>query len=204
MVSLALRMSAVLLMDPLASPAERVDWTRAGGGIFVEEPAPEADDVGSGETGPPPVVLSAPVQPWGEAVEAAATRHGLDPKLLHALVVVESGYQPHACSPAGACGLAQLMPATARELGVEDRFNPVANLDGGADYLARQLEAFGDVRLALAAYNAGPERVRRLGRVPRIPETQAYVAAVVDCYLALAAGRPVRSSRDCAPAENRR
>ncbi len=89
------------------------------------------------------------------------------------------------------------MPATARELGVADRFDPVANLAGGADYLARQLLRFGDVRLALAAYNAGPERVARLGRVPNLPETQAYVAAVVDCYLALTAGRAIRTRGDC-------
>ena len=100
-------------------------------------------------------------------------------------------------SPAGAGGLTQLMPRTAEDLGVRDRFDPVANLRGGADYLARQLVRFGDVRLALAAFNAGPERVARLGRVPRIPETEAYVSAVVDCYLALSAGRGVRSARDC-------
>ena len=68
---------------------------------------------------------------------------------------------------------------------------------GGAAYLAQQILRFGDLRLALAAYNAGPGRVARLGRIPDIPETQAYVSAVVDCYLALTAGRGVRSSREC-------
>jgi len=89
------------------------------------------------------------------------------------------------------------MPQTARALGVADLFDVATNLSGGADYLARQLVRFGDLRLALAAYNAGPERVARLGRIPRIAETQAYVEAVVGCYLALAAGRSVRSARDC-------
>ena len=89
------------------------------------------------------------------------------------------------------------MPATARELGLADRFDARANLLGGADYLARQLVRFGDVRLALAAYNAGPERVARLGRIPNFPETQAYVGAVIDCYLALTAGRPIRTRGDC-------
>lgn len=136
-------------------------------------------------------------QPYAAAVAEAAARHGLDPKLLHALVVVESAYRPRAASPVGAAGLTQLMPATAAELGVADRLDPRANLRGGAAYLARQVLRFGDLRLALAAYNAGPARVARLGRIPPIPETQAYVSAVVDCYLALSAGRGVRSSREC-------
>nr|WP_313631749.1 lytic transglycosylase domain-containing protein [Brevundimonas naejangsanensis] len=136
-------------------------------------------------------------QPFGPDIEAAALAQNLDPKLLHALVLVESAYRPLACSRAGACGLTQLMPATALELGVIDRFDPAENLTGGAEYLVRQLKRFGDLRLALAAYNAGPARVARLGRVPAIAETESYVALVIDCYLALAAGRSLRSSRDC-------
>lgn len=93
------------------------------------------------------------------------------------------------------------MPGTARDLGVTDRFDPLENLRGGADYLARQMLRFGDVRLALAAYNSGPDRVARLGRIPDITETRNYVAAVVDCYLALTAGRGVRSSRECVAPE---
>ncbi|MCG2663995.1 MULTISPECIES: lytic transglycosylase domain-containing protein [Brevundimonas] len=89
------------------------------------------------------------------------------------------------------------MPATARELGVEDRFDPVENLRGGADYLARQLRRFQDVRLALAAFNAGPARVASLGRVPRIRETEEYVESVIECYLALSAGRVVVNARQC-------
>ena len=130
---------------------------------------------------------------------ALDARHGLDPKLLHALVVTESAYRPDALSPVGAGGLTQLMPGTALELGVRDRFDPVENLRGGADYLARQIRRFGDLRLALAAYNAGPARVARLGRVPDIAETQAYVATVVDCYLALTAGQGITSSTQCRP-----
>ena len=96
--------------------------------------------------------------------------------------------------------MTQLMPATALELGVRDRFDPVENLRGGADYLARQILRFGDLRLALAAYNAGPARVARLGRVPDIAETQAYVVTVIDCYLALSAGRGVTNARQCGAA----
>jgi len=183
-------LAATLFVAPaLAQP----DWRAAGGGIFVSSratvPAPDAaDDV---------TRLPASAQPFEAAVGDAAARHRIDPKLLHALVTVESAYRPRAVSSAGAGGLTQLMPQTAQALGVADRFDAAANLSGGADYLARQLVRFGDLRLALAAYNAGPERVARLGRIPRIAETEAYVAAVVECYLAMSAGRAIRSARDC-------
>jgi RNA polymerase sigma factor (sigma-70 family) len=113
----------------------------------------------------------------------------------------ESAYRVEAVSPAGAGGLTQLMPGTATDLGVRDRFDVDQNLSGGADYLARQLIRFGDVRLALAVYNSAPDRVARLGRIPEIAETRAYVVSVVECYLALSAGRGPRSSRDCRPPE---
>lgn len=199
------RPALTLLLSALAAfPAAAqsspgpVDWRAAGGGLTPGVPF-----------GPPPpspapatAFVTPAVQPWAEAIAEAAAAHGLDEKLLHALVVVESAYRPDACSPVGACGLAQLMPATARELGVADRFDPVQNLHGGARYLADQIARFGDLRLALAAYNAGPGRVARLGRVPAIPETRAYVVAVIDCYLALTAGRAIRTARDC-PAATR-
>lgn len=184
------------LLAATASPAgAQTDWGAAGGGLF---PVPPAQAEPPGDPGSEAAArLTPPVQPFEAAVAEAAHRHGLDPKLLHALVVAESAYRPTAVSPAGAVGLTQLMPATARELGVRDRRDPRDSLAGGADYLARQLLRFADLRLALAAYNAGPERVARLGRVPKIPETEAYVATVVDCYLALAAGRAVRAPGDC-------
>ena len=113
------------------------------------------------------------------------------------LVAAGSAYRPDAISPVGAAGLTQLMPGTALELGVKNRFDPLENLRGGADYLARQIIRFRDLRLALAAFNAGPGRVARLGRIPRIPETEAYVSTVIECYLALSAGRGVRRSTQC-------
>ena len=113
-----------------------------------------------------------------QVVNAVAERNGLSPALLEAVVWQESRWRPGAVSPKGAQGLAQLMPATARELGV-DPTNPLANLEGGARYLRQQLNRFeGDVERALAAYNAGPGRVMRAGGVPSIPETRAYVAAI--------------------------
>lgn len=183
-----------LALAAAAGPAgAEPDWRAAGGALFVAAAPPDrVEDAAAAASRPPPLD-----QPFAAIIAEAAAQKGLDPKLLHALVTVESAYRPAAVSRAGAAGLTQLMPAAARELGVDDRFDPVANLRGGADYLARQLRRFGDVRLALAAYNAGPDRVARLGRVPDIAETKAYVDAVVECYLALSAGRGVRSAREC-------
>lgn len=172
--------------------AAAIDWSAAGGDLFGR-PAGEPTAV-TGGAEPRLPDLS---QPYMDAIARAADRHGLDRKLLHALVIVESAYRPDAVSPAGAGGLTQLMPGTAADLGVADRFDIEQNLSGGADYLARQLLRFGDLRLALAAYNAGPGRVARLGRVPDIEETRNYVVSVVDCYLMLTAGRGGRSARDC-------
>ena len=186
----SLAMALGLTTPALATP----DWGAAGGAIFVA-PAPALAALTESLAGP--VQLPAGAQPFAAAVDAAAAQHRIDPKLLHALVTVESSYRASALSPAGAGGLTQLMPQTAKGLGVADRFDPAQNLSGGADYLARQLVRFGDLRLALAAYNAGPERVARLGRVPAIAETEAYVEAVVACYLTLAAGRAVRTAHDC-------
>lgn len=194
MVRSALAATAVLFWSTTAQ-AQSIDWRNAGGDLFgrpAVEVTMEMADVGGSE--PRLAPLS---QPFMEAIARAADRHGLDPKLLHALVIVESAYRVDAVSPAGAGGLTQLMPGTAADLGVRDRFDVEQNLSGGADYLARQMLRFGDVRLALAAYNSGPGRVARLGRIPDIAETRAYVVAVVDCYLALTAGRGARNARDC-------
>jgi soluble lytic murein transglycosylase-like protein len=191
---------AVLLVG-MAEPAaaQTVDWRHAGGDIFGRPVLLEDTGAGEAEFGPPRIPDLR--QPYLEAIRTAAETHGLDPKLLHALVITESAYRPGVCSSAGACGLTQLMPATALELSVNDRFDPIENLRGGAAYLARQLIRFQDLKLALAAYNAGPTRVARLGRIPSIPETQTYVSTVIDCYLALAAGRGPLRRIECAPRE---
>jgi soluble lytic murein transglycosylase-like protein len=140
--------------------------------------------------GPPPAWASglpAAGRAYAAAIEATAARHGLDGRLLAALVWTESNFQPDAVSHAGALGLAQLMPGTARGLGVDPR-DPLQNLDGGARYLRAQLDRFGRVDLALAAYNAGPGRVQAKGGVPDIVETQLYVVRVLQRYQALAGG----------------
>ena len=116
---------------------------------------------------------------YGAEITAAAQRNGLDPALLAGLIKQESGFNPNAGSPAGAQGLCQLMPGTARGLGVTDLHDPVQSIEGGAKYLAQQLKTFnGDVARALAAYNAGPGAVQRYGGVPPYAETQNYVRAV--------------------------
>lgn len=124
--------------------------------------------------------------PYGTLIRAAAQRHGIDPALVAAVIQVESGFNPRAVSPAGAKGLMQLMDVTAASLGVRDPFDPAQNLDGGARYLRQMLDRFaGDLRLALAAYNAGPLAVEWAGGVPDYPETRAYVSKVLATYQAL-------------------
>lgn len=131
--------------------------------------------------------LPSRAEPWLGHIEQAAVRHGVDPRLLTALVWTESAFREDALSPAGAIGLGQLMPGTAAGMGV-DPHDPLQNLDGAATYIATQLRNFGSVDLALAAYNAGPGRVQRAGGVPNIAETQAYVRIVTDRYESLSRG----------------
>ncbi len=114
-----------------------------------------------------------------QSVLRAANRHGVDPSLALAVAQVESGFDPQSVSSAGALGVMQLMPGTARSLGVADPLDPDQNADGGVRYLREQLRRFGSVPLALAAYNAGPNRVAQHGGVPPIQETQEYVRRVL-------------------------
>lgn len=119
--------------------------------------------------------------PYQRLIERVAERHEIDPYLFGALVEVESGRRAEAISPKGARGLGQLMPATARRFGVDDPHDPEANLEGAARYLSFLLARYeGDLRLALAAYNAGEAAVDRFGGIPDYPETHAYVRKVLD------------------------
>lgn len=133
----------------------------------------------------------AQARPFAGLVIAAAAEHDLPEALLHAVIQAESNYNPTALSKSGAAGLMQLMPETARELGVEDVWDPEANIRGGARYLKRLLTMFdNDLSLALAAYNAGPAAVRnRGGVIPPFAETQRYVPKVIEHYQRLQAGQ---------------
>jgi len=120
--------------------------------------------------------------PFASTVRRAATDTGLAADLLHAVIATESGYDPRARSPKGAMGLMQLMPATARDFGVVDPYDPEENIFGGARYLRTLWDRFGDLTLALAAYNAGPDRVARYGGVPPFPETRTYLRRLRALY----------------------
>lgn len=120
-----------------------------------------------------------PATVYDPFIDRVAREHGLSPELIKAVALVESGFNTHAVSPKGAQGLMQLMPATARQYGVKDAFDPLQNLRAGTIHLRKLLDEFGgDLTLALAAYNAGSGAVRRHGGVPAYRETQEYVRKV--------------------------
>jgi hypothetical protein len=128
----------------------------------------------------------APGTPYGDLFTRAEQRYGVDAGLLAAVAKQESGFDPGALSPAGAQGLMQLMPATARGLGVSDPFDPAQAVDGAARLLRDLLSRFGRTDLALAAYNAGPGAVLRYDGIPPYPETQNYVRSVMTMWEAAA------------------
>jgi soluble lytic murein transglycosylase-like protein len=117
------------------------------------------------------------------AVTAASNKHGIDADLLYSVIGAESGFNPRAVSRKGAQGLMQLMPGTADQLGVQDAFDPRSNVDGGTRYLRELLDRYHyDLAKALAAYNAGPQRVEQYHGVPPYRETRAYVSRIIRAY----------------------
>jgi len=160
--------------------------TQSGVG-FVGAAAPPVADPVAADLAEAPVALQSITQVlgaagparWRERVAALAAKYDISPALLEAVVWQESRWNELAMSRVGARGLAQLMPGTAAQMGV-NAADPLANLEGGARYLRLQLDAFhGDVEKALAAYNAGPARVAAAGGIPNIRETRAYVASIM-------------------------
>ena len=134
----------------------------------------------SGGEAPALPKLKRKIEHYTPYINQVAARMGLDPDLIHAVILAESAYREKALSPKGAMGLMQLMPATARRLGVEDPWNPEQNIEGGARYLRFLLDRYqGDVELAVAAYNAGEGAVDKYGRtIPPYKETITYVKKV--------------------------
>ena len=162
-----------------------------------------------------PIAAAAPAASVGEMIENAAREYNVDPLLVHAVIQVESAYNPNAISPMGAEGLMQLIPSTARRFGVRNSFNAEQNIRGGVRYLKHLSLLFNnDLRLTLAAYNAGEGAVSRYNWIPPYPETQNYVYQVAKRYgqarrasVVVAAGvekRPepgTRETKEVAPVE---
>lgn len=138
------------------------------------EPAVEVDQKGSA--------------PYDRLIRSAADSFDVDPALVKAVMAAESNFEPRAVSRVGAQGLMQLMPATARAMGVRRPFAPSENIRGGVRYLRSLLDRFEKLDLALAAYNAGPDAVKRHGGIPPYPETEAYVTRVLSHYRRYQAG----------------
>jgi soluble lytic murein transglycosylase-like protein len=152
-------------------------------GGYVEMPAEDVVAIEPEEvfhSAPPAETAKAP---YRDLIQAAATRYGVDADLITSVIAAESNFDPKAISRRNARGLMQLLPETAARLGVKNIFDPSDNIDGGTRYLRDLLQRYrNDLALTLAAYNAGPDRVRQYGRVPPFPETRSYVRRVKTAY----------------------
>jgi soluble lytic murein transglycosylase-like protein len=185
---------ALVGLCPLPLSADVLEWGRDGN-LVVPGHSQEAASEVSRAANPAVNNLLAPASAsrsqYRDLTHAIALRHAGGPgpraarldatafaDVFVALIRQESSFNPRAVSPKGAQGLGQLMPGTARLLGVNDPFDPMENLNGAARYFTAQLARFGDVQLALAAYNAGPHRVDQYGGIPPFRETRNYVAKI--------------------------
>jgi len=156
---------------------DRVKLSMPGGG--VEIPAADLASVEPEDTFPALRLLTPASGPYGELIRAAAQKHGLDERLITRLIATESNFNPKAVSRRQALGLMQLLPQTAAQYSVANAFDPAQNIEGGAHYLKDLLEKYsGNLALALAAYNAGPEMVERYRGIPPFAETQNYVKRI--------------------------
>jgi soluble lytic murein transglycosylase-like protein len=202
---LRLKRAAVLLsLGLLAAPALRAEYVvlRSGqrlkvtgyqvvgdkyrlqmGGGTVEIAAEDVVAIEPEEVFTPLPAQPVVKAPYRELVEAAAARYKVDADLITSVIAVESNFDPKALSPKNARGLMQLLPETAERLGVQNVYDPKENIEAGTRYLRELLQRYNnDLALALAAYNAGPERVQQYGRVPPFAETLSYVRRVKRTY----------------------
>jgi hypothetical protein len=152
--------------------------------LSLPVPPPSHDPIrDSAHAAKPGVAKSGPAPDLNQVVNTASANYHLDPDLVNSVIHAESGFNAHAVSPKGARGLMQLMPGTASKLGVHDSFDAADNVEGGSKYLRELLERYNfDLVKALAAYNAGPQRVEQYGGVPPYRETRAYVSKIVRDY----------------------
>jgi soluble lytic murein transglycosylase-like protein len=183
---------------PSQADAQIYAWRDANGTLVLSDRAIDAPTDVYEVAGAPSYVTTRPVEDQSEGerfeplIQEHATRRSLRPELVRAVIQIESGFNPRALSPKGAMGLMQLMPATARSLGVNNPWDPAQNIRGGTDYLRQLLDEYeGNEELALAAYNAGSGAVAKYGRrVPPYRETRDYVRKV-----GAAAGEPGPDSK---------
>jgi soluble lytic murein transglycosylase-like protein len=191
---------ALVVCAATAVPAEAqiYSWRDANGNLVLSDTPKAGAAPGTTYAVPGTTLIRTTSKPssattgnaYDDLIRQHADRHGVSADLVRAVIQAESGFNRWAVSPKGAMGLMQLMPATARELGVRDPFHPGENIRGGVTYLAQLLNRFNqDVTLALAAYNAGAERVERYNGVPPYRETRDYVKKITGATKDAAAAR---------------